>query len=95
VLVVGLTACTIQRDSNHETAQTSLQEVTMLGMPTSAPPYAPSQMAEGKANQQAAWTKYHTLLASRQPVSADCTVRDLAARFLAHHETSSARFTWR
>jgi integrase len=49
----------------------------------------PVKLAEGKANEEAAWDKYHAQMAGRQPVAADCTVQDLAARFLAHHANSA------
>jgi hypothetical protein len=49
----------------------------------------PVKLAEGTANEQAAWDKYHAQMAGRQPVAADCTVQDLTARFLAHHANSA------
>lgn len=42
-----------------------------------------------EGDEKAAWDQYHTLMAGRQPVSADCRVADLVTRFLAHHEKSS------
>jgi integrase len=41
-------------------------------------------------DEKAAWNEYHKRMAGRQPVKVDCPVCDLVARFLAHHEGSSA-----
>jgi integrase len=53
----------------------------------------PIKLAKGQANETLAWDEYHRQMAGRQPASPDCTVLDLAQRFLDHHKGKSAPAT--
>jgi len=49
----------------------------------------PVRLARGRENEAAAYDEYHKLMAGRQPTSPDCTVVDLAQRFLDYHKSNS------
>jgi integrase len=49
----------------------------------------PVRLAKGRENEAIAWEEYHKLMAGRQPASPNCTVVDLAQRFLDHHKSNS------
>jgi integrase len=53
----------------------------------------PVKLATEEEGETVAWDKYHSLMAGRQPVKADCRVVNLFARFLEYHKLRSADAT--
>jgi hypothetical protein len=54
----------------------------------------PVRLATEEEGEEAAWTKYDNLMASRQPIRQDCPVAGLLDRFLEHHKAKSAGTTY-
>ena len=54
----------------------------------------PLKLAEGRDNEEAAWSKYDVLMAGRQPLNGDCRVVDLVQKFVDWHRHNSSQRTY-
>ena len=58
------------------------------------PKSRPIRLAKQEEGEQAAWDKYHELMAGRQPVNSDTRAAEILDIFLDYHAKNSARATY-